>query len=377
MNDSPKPRVAPLSELAVVLRGYSPRSEERKRVGKYLLVGGRNLRDGRLVRTEQDSHIDDLPKGSFQRAIVQPGDIVISTLFDRRKLYIYRETDPPSVINNSCAIIRAPETNDYIISYLRTPAGREQFLSDASRATRGATIPRLSFADLLNIEVPILPLLELQRLGDEHIESSSTDDLIALRNELQSRDVEIAQLQERLNLATRYYEDRIRKIEEQISSNDLRSRIAHGETRQMEFKSSLRWNLRAGRDDPNMGLAVLKTIAAFCNSEGGDLFIGVADDHTILGIEHDHFENGDRFLLHLRNLILGKLVPNVVQYVSYDLVAIDEKYICHVTCRPSSVGVWLKADRNAQEEFYVRHGPSSTQLPPRDAVEYIIERFQR
>ena len=49
--------------------------------------------------------------------------------------------------------------------------------------------------------------------------------------------------------------------------------------------------------------AVLKTIAAFLNAEGGDLLIGVADDKTVTGIEADRFDNDDRFLLHLSHVV--------------------------------------------------------------------------
>ena len=45
--------------------------------------------------------------------------------------------------------------------------------------------------------------------------------------------------------------------------------------------------------------AALKTIAAFLNTEGGDLLIGVDDDRRVLGIEHDRLENDDKFLRHL------------------------------------------------------------------------------
>ena len=376
MTESPLTRVATISELADVWPGYSPRPEERQQNGKYLLIGGRNIKDGRLVRTNKDSFVDDLSKNSFRRAIVQPGDIIVSTLFDRRKLYIYQDTDPRAVVNNSCAIIRSPDNNDYIVSYLRTIAGREQFLEDATRATGKAFIPRLSVADLSSIAIPILPLPELQRLGDDHIESSSTDDLIVLHGELQSKDAEIAELREQLGLATAYYEDRIRSIEEQISTNDLESRIAHGETSKLEFKSSLRWNLRANRDDPNMGLAVLKTIAAFCNSEGGELLIGVADDGTLLGIAYDHFLNDDKFLLHLGNLIKDKLIPSVAHHVDFGFVTINDKKICRVTCESSSEDVWLKADKNTPQAFYVRQGPSSMALEGWNAVRYIKEHFR-
>lgn len=105
--------------------------------------------------------------------------------------------------------------------------------------------------------------------------------------------------------------------------------------------------------------------------------IGVADDHTILGIEQDHFANEDKFLLHMRNLITDKIIPIVFQYVDYELVTIDDKRICWVVCKQSKEDVWLKPDKNKPEVFYVRSGPSSTELPPRAALRYIQEHFQK
>src|SRR5206468_507726 len=64
--------------------------------------------------------------------------------------------------------------------------------------------------------------------------------------------------------------------------------IKRGESKTLEFKSTLRWNLKENRqDDKGVTHAVLKTIAAFLNTEGGDLLIGVADDGLIVGIERD------------------------------------------------------------------------------------------
>ena len=42
--------------------------------------------------------------------------------------------------------------------------------------------------------------------------------------------------------------------------------------------------------------AALKTIAAFLNTEGGDLLIGVDDNREVLGIENDAL--GDRRQVH-------------------------------------------------------------------------------
>ena len=66
------------------------------------------------------------------------------------------------------------------------------------------------------------------------------------------------------------------------------------ESKTLEFKSSLRWNLAEDRqDDRHVTHAILETIAAFLNTEGGDLLIGVADDRTVLGIDHDRLESDD------------------------------------------------------------------------------------
>ncbi len=55
--------------------------------------------------------------------------------------------------------------------------------------------------------------------------------------------------------------------------------IKRGESLTLEFKATLRWNLKEDRqDDRVVTHAVLKTIAAFLNTQGGDLLIGVADD---------------------------------------------------------------------------------------------------
>jgi len=48
--------------------------------------------------------------------------------------------------------------------------------------------------------------------------------------------------------------------------------------------------------------AALKTIAAFLNTEGGDLLIGVAE-LGIVGIEKDQLENDDKFMRHLAQVV--------------------------------------------------------------------------
>ena len=188
------PPTKKISELATITPGFSPKPEERKRAGQYLLLGGRNIKDGKLITTDADSYVGEIGRESFRRAIAKPGDAIVSTLFDRRKLYLYDKNDPPAVVNNSCAIIRAGQQSDYIISYLRSVQGAGDFLEKATKATSGAFIPRVSTRDLGAIEIPILPVEKLARLGDARIERSSTKQLLELQQELESKDAEIERL---------------------------------------------------------------------------------------------------------------------------------------------------------------------------------------
>lgn len=367
-----------ISELATVTPGFSPKPEERRKSGKYLLLGGRNIRDGKFVQTDTDSYIGEIDRDSFRRAIAHPGDVIVSTLFDRRKLYLYNKNDPPAVVNNSCAIIRAGQQSDYIITYLRSEQGGSDFLQKASKATSGNFIPRVSIKDLSEIEIPILPIEKLARLGDARIENASTKQLLELQQELEAKNAEIEQLRSSHESVVRFYEDRLQAVKEQLATDSLINRIKHGETATLEFKSSLRFNIRANKMDKDIENSALKTIVALCNTKGGELLIGVADDRTILGIEHDGFPNEDKFQLHLRNLLMDRIVPSVAEFVEFSMVRLEDKTICHITCKQSKrQEIWLKPDKNAPELFYVRIGPSSTELQPRQALAYIKEHFEQ
>ncbi len=367
-----------IAGLATLTPGFSPKPEERKKSGQYLLLGGRNIKEGKLITTDADSYVGEINRESFRRAIAKPGDAIVSTLFDRRKLYLYDKNDPPAVVNNSCAIIRAGQQSDYIISYLRSVQGASDFLEKASKATSGTFIPRLSTKDLGAIEIPILPVDKLARLGDSRIERASTKQLLELQQELESKNAEIELLRTKHDGVVRFYEDRLQAVKEQLATDSLVTRIRHGETATLEFKSSLRYNIRAKKMDKDIENSVLKTIVAFCNTKGGELLIGVADDKSIVGIQHDDFPNEDKFQLHLRNLLMDRIVPSVAEFVDFNMVTIDGNTICHVICKQSKrQEIWLKPDKNSPELFFVRIGPSSTELQPRQAFAYIREHFEQ
>lgn len=154
----------------------------------------------------------------------------------------------------------------------------------------------------------------------------------------------------------------------------IRDLIGTGESYNLEFKTSLRWDVRQQKKNPAIEHASLKTICAFLNSSGGHLLIGVEDDGRVEGLEIDKFENDDKFLLHFWNLIKSSMGQEVTPFIQTKLEKIDGGTVCHVKCLRSPAPVFLR-QKGFDEEFYIRTGPSSASLEIREALQYIKERF--
>ena len=155
--------------------------------------------------------------------------------------------------------------------------------------------------------------------------------------------------------------------------------IKRGESKTLEFKSTLRWNLKEDRqDDKVVTHAVLKTIAAFLNTEGGDLLIGVADDGSIVGIEPDRFESDDKFMRHLAQVVRNGLGDRAGTCIDPKTQIVQGKTVCVVSCQRSPEPVFLKwkgIEEHPDGDFFVRSGPGTVKLPPDSAKEYIRTRF--
>jgi predicted HTH transcriptional regulator len=155
--------------------------------------------------------------------------------------------------------------------------------------------------------------------------------------------------------------------------------IKRGESKTLEFKSTLRWNLREDRqDDTLVTHAVLKTIGAFLNTEGGDLLIGVADDGAIVGIERDCLESDDKFTRHLAQVVRNGLGDRAGTCIDPKTQIVQGKTVCVVSCQRSPEPVLLKwkgLESASDGDFFVRGGPGTVKLPPESAQEYIRTRF--
>ena len=79
--------------------------------------------------------------------------------------------------------------------------------------------------------------------------------------------------------------DKITATEETVAPVSLEDLIAEGESDELEFKATLRWDLEEGITAKRLEDVAMKAVAAFANSQGGTLLIGVADDGEVLGLE--------------------------------------------------------------------------------------------
>jgi hypothetical protein len=158
--------------------------------------------------------------------------------------------------------------------------------------------------------------------------------------------------------------------------------IADGESEDLEFKSTLRWDLKLGQINKALESVIVKTVSAFANTEGGTLLIGVDDDGNALGLEHDYTTlNGDKdaFELHLRNLFhqqIGKPVTAACFKVSFPLVQSME--ICQIEVTRSRDPIMLTVkDKNgvSSEKLYIRSGNSSQELSMSEFNDYSKDRF--
>jgi len=156
--------------------------------------------------------------------------------------------------------------------------------------------------------------------------------------------------------------------------------IKRGESKTLEFKSTLRWNLKEDKkDDQFVTHAVLKTIAAFMNTEGGDLLIGVADDGAIVGIERDQLESDDKFMRHLAQVVRNGLGDRSGTCIDPKCQVVQGQTVCVVSCQRSPEPVHLKwkgMEANPEGDFFVRSGPGTVKLAPQSAQEYIRTRFR-
>ena len=178
--------------------------------------------------------------------------------------------------------------------------------------------------------------------------------------------------------------DGITVTEESFVPASIEDLIKDGESDELEFKATLRWDIKEGKVSKKLEQVIVKTVAAFANAQGGSLLIGVDNDGQAVGLSRDYESLGeagsDRFEVHLRNVLNQQLgAAFVASKVQIQFHAVDDGDVCQVdiTTAKEPVIVAMK-DKNGQlvEKFYVRSGNSSQEFSMSEMSSYVKERFK-
>ncbi len=155
-------------------------------------------------------------------------------------------------------------------------------------------------------------------------------------------------------------------------NEDVQELILAGESDSVEFKSTLRYDLRNKEVNKKLEYVIAKTIAAFMNSDGGNLFIGVDDNQNMLGLVDDistlSKPNIDGFELHLVEVIKKYIGAGLISHIKISFPTVEDTQICRIKVSKSGKPVFTKHE--GKEDFFVRSGCSSQPLGREDQSAY-------
>lgn len=164
---------------------------------------------------------------------------------------------------------------------------------------------------------------------------------------------------------------------------ELLQLMKNGESKHLEFKSSLQFCTVNKIINKDLRFEVLKNLAAFANTDGGILLIGVDDEHNILGLETNDYttlkkENKqDEFRLLIDGLVessFGNGFHNVLSDLKFYIY--KGKTVCKITItgKHSTPTLILKksVDIGKYGAFFVRGQASTRELKDVEKDNYIF-----
>ncbi len=151
------------------------------------------------------------------------------------------------------------------------------------------------------------------------------------------------------------------------------------ESKHLEYKSSLRWDLKLKKTNPELEKTICKELCAFMNSEGGNLLIGVNDAGRPIGLEKDYAtfksKDHDGLVQHLTNLVNKYLGTINNAHVEFKHIQTSGVEICLCQIKPSQTPVFF--NMGDEKTFFMRANNTCQPLNVEDASIYIKDHFWR
>lgn len=132
-----------------------------------------------------------------------------------------------------------------------------------------------------------------------------------------------------------HLKSRIELTHTEPANEEIEELIFGGENELVEFKSTLRYDLRQKSVNKVLEYVIAKTISAFLNSNGGNLFIGVDDNQNSLGLGDDistlKKQDIDGFELQLIEVIKKHIGKEFSSHVKIKFPDYDNQKICRIS----------------------------------------------
>jgi len=148
--------------------------------------------------------------------------------------------------------------------------------------------------------------------------------------------------------------------------------MKQGETGRVEFKSSLRWDMKENRVNRGLETVIAKTLAGFFNADGGHLLIGVDDAGRPLGLEKDlstlKSPDLDAFERTVNDIVSRHLGGDLCPYIHTVFARVEDKDVAMIIANAAPRAVYL--EENKVSVFYLRSGNSTRKLDVREAGNY-------
>jgi hypothetical protein len=170
------------------------------------------------------------------------------------------------------------------------------------------------------------------------------------------------------------------------NEKNLKDYLSENESHFLDFKSSMLWD--KGKDECSknryLELHIIRTIAAFTNSDGGVIIVGVDPDKRIIGIEQDYqcidrkHRNWDGWIQLLQTKIEGyieniyfgniRVTPLVEGLITVAKIKIERGL--------EPVHVQYNDNGLRKYEFYIRGLNGNIFLNPEKAVDYTLKHWK-
>ena len=162
------------------------------------------------------------------------------------------------------------------------------------------------------------------------------------------------------------------------TSMDIK-KLLKRENQYVEFKQTLRWDIKTNQINPVLGEVIMREIACFMNADGGKIWIGVDDSGTPTGLDPDYqtFTKKDSgsFQEHLTNLVNKYLGKTANSCIDWSFHKIDGKEICLGTIRSSPHPIYIKIKN--EKKFYVRNNNTCQPYDVEEAFDYISDHWSQ